>query len=33
VAARIENFKMADANQALGRVRKNHVRYRAVLAN
>lgn len=33
VAARTENFRMAQANQALARVRKNHVRYRAVLGN
>lgn len=33
VAAKTENFKMAAANQALERMRKNHVRYRAVLAN
>lgn len=33
VGARTENFRMADANQAVGRVRKNHIRYRAVLAN
>jgi alcohol/geraniol dehydrogenase (NADP+) len=32
IAATTENFRMADANQVLGRVRKNHVRYRAVLA-
>ncbi|MGC2635753.1 MAG: NAD(P)-dependent alcohol dehydrogenase [Acidobacteriaceae bacterium] len=33
VAAKTESFRMAEANQALARVRKNHVRYRAVLAN
>jgi uncharacterized zinc-type alcohol dehydrogenase-like protein len=33
VAARTEKFRMAEANQALGRVRKNQVRYRAVLAS
>src|SRR3984885_10017263 len=33
VAAKTENFKMAAANQALERMRKNRVRYRAVLAN
>ncbi|HEY6447521.1 MAG TPA: NAD(P)-dependent alcohol dehydrogenase [Acidobacteriaceae bacterium] len=33
VAAKTESFRMADANQALDRVRKNHVRYRAVLVN
>jgi alcohol/geraniol dehydrogenase (NADP+) len=33
VVARTESFRMADANQALGRVRKNHIRYRAVLVN
>jgi alcohol/geraniol dehydrogenase (NADP+) len=33
VAARTEAFKMAEANQAIGRLRKNHVHYRAVLAN
>jgi uncharacterized zinc-type alcohol dehydrogenase-like protein len=32
VAAKTEAFKMADANQALSRVRKNQVRFRAVLA-
>lgn len=33
VAARTEVFRMADANQAIGRLRKNHMHYRAVLAN
>jgi alcohol/geraniol dehydrogenase (NADP+) len=33
IAAQTESFRMADANQALGRVRKNHIRYRAVLVN
>ena len=33
VGARTESFKMADLNQAIGRLRKNHVHYRAVLAN
>lgn len=33
VAAKTERFRMADANQALDRVRKNHIRYRAVLVN
>ncbi|HSY01859.1 MAG TPA: NAD(P)-dependent alcohol dehydrogenase [Acidobacteriaceae bacterium] len=33
VAARTEKFRMAEANQALARVRKNQVRYRAVLAS
>jgi uncharacterized zinc-type alcohol dehydrogenase-like protein len=33
VAAITERFKMADAGQAVKRVRKNQVRYRAVLAN
>lgn len=33
VAARTEAFRMADANQAIGRLRKNHMHYRAVLAN
>lgn len=33
VAARTETFKMAEANQAIGRLRKNNVHYRAVLAN
>lgn len=33
VAARTETFKMAEANQAIGRLRKNHMHYRAVLAN
>jgi alcohol/geraniol dehydrogenase (NADP+) len=33
VAARTENFRMADANRAVGQVRRNHIRYRAVLAN
>jgi uncharacterized zinc-type alcohol dehydrogenase-like protein len=31
VAAKTETFRMAEANQALARVRKNQVRYRAVL--
>jgi uncharacterized zinc-type alcohol dehydrogenase-like protein len=33
VKAKVEHFKMADANQALKRVRKSQVRYRAVLSN
>jgi uncharacterized zinc-type alcohol dehydrogenase-like protein len=33
VAARTETFKMAEANQAIGRLRKNNMHYRAVLAN
>jgi len=33
VAAQIESFKMADANQAISRLRRNQVHYRAVLAN
>jgi len=33
VKAKVERFKMADANQALKRVRKSQVRYRAVLSN
>jgi D-arabinose 1-dehydrogenase-like Zn-dependent alcohol dehydrogenase len=33
VAARTDKFRMADANQALERVRENLIRYRAVLAN
>lgn len=33
VGARTESFRMAEVNQALGRVRRNQVRYRAVLAN
>lgn len=32
VKAKIERFKMADANQALKRLRKSQVRYRAVLS-
>jgi uncharacterized zinc-type alcohol dehydrogenase-like protein len=32
VKAKIEKFKMADANQALKRLRKSQVRYRAVLS-
>lgn len=32
VKARVEKFKMSDANQALKRVRKSQVRYRAVLS-
>lgn len=32
VAARIESFRMAEVSQALTRLRKNQVRYRAVLA-
>jgi alcohol/geraniol dehydrogenase (NADP+) len=33
VQAKTERFAMADANTALGKVKKNKVRYRAVLAN
>jgi alcohol/geraniol dehydrogenase (NADP+) len=33
VKAKVEHFKMAEANQALKRVRKSQVRYRAVLSN
>jgi uncharacterized zinc-type alcohol dehydrogenase-like protein len=33
VAARTEAFPMAEANQAISRLRKNNVHYRAVLAN
>ena len=33
IKAKVEHFKMADANQALKRVRKSQVRYRAVLSN
>ena len=33
VKAKIENFKMSEANQALNRLRKSQVRYRAVLGN
>jgi alcohol/geraniol dehydrogenase (NADP+) len=33
VKARIEKFKMSEANQALKRLRKSQVRYRAVLGN
>lgn len=33
IGARTESFPMAEANQALDKVRKNHVRYRAVLVN
>ena len=33
IAATTERFKMADANQAVKRVKKNQVRYRAVLAS
>jgi uncharacterized zinc-type alcohol dehydrogenase-like protein len=33
IGARTECFKMADANQAVKRVRKSQVRYRAVLTN
>jgi alcohol/geraniol dehydrogenase (NADP+) len=33
VGAQTEGFRMAEVNQALARVRKNHVRYRAVLVN
>jgi uncharacterized zinc-type alcohol dehydrogenase-like protein len=33
VAARAETFRMAEANEAIARLRKNHVHYRAVLAN
>lgn len=33
IAAQTEAFKMAEANQAIARLRKNNVHYRAVLAN
>ena len=33
VAAQTESFKMAEVNQAISRLRKNQVHYRAVLAN
>lgn len=33
VGARTETFRMAEANQAIARMRKNNVHYRAVLAN
>jgi uncharacterized zinc-type alcohol dehydrogenase-like protein len=33
VQAKIEKFRMSDANQALKRLRKSQVRYRAVLGN
>jgi alcohol/geraniol dehydrogenase (NADP+) len=33
VAARTETFRMAEVNQAIARLRKNNVHYRAVLAN
>ncbi|MFT4114958.1 NAD(P)-dependent alcohol dehydrogenase [Silvibacterium sp.] len=33
VRARIESFRMSDANQALGKLRKGQLRYRAVLGN
>jgi alcohol/geraniol dehydrogenase (NADP+) len=33
VKAKVERFKMAEANQALRRTRKSQVRYRAVLSN
>jgi alcohol/geraniol dehydrogenase (NADP+) len=33
VKAKVEHFRMADANQALRRVKKSQVRYRAVLSN
>jgi uncharacterized zinc-type alcohol dehydrogenase-like protein len=33
VKSKVERFKMADANQALKRVKKSQVRYRAVLSN
>ncbi|HTV82923.1 MAG TPA: NAD(P)-dependent alcohol dehydrogenase [Acidobacteriaceae bacterium] len=33
VAARTETFRMAEANEAISRLRKNQIRYRAVLAN
>ena len=33
VKAKVEHFKMADGNQALKRVRKSQVRYRAVLSH
>jgi uncharacterized zinc-type alcohol dehydrogenase-like protein len=33
VKAKVERFKMSEANQALRRTRKSQVRYRAVLSN
>ncbi len=33
VQAKTERFAMAKVNDAIARVKKNHVRYRAVLAN
>jgi uncharacterized zinc-type alcohol dehydrogenase-like protein len=33
VKAQIESFSMAKANEAIEKVKKNKVRYRAVLAN
>jgi uncharacterized zinc-type alcohol dehydrogenase-like protein len=33
VLAKTERFAMAEANEAIAKVKKNKVRYRAVLAN
>jgi len=33
VKAKVERFKMSEANQALRRARKSQARYRAVLSN
>ena len=33
VQAKTERFPMAKVNEAITRVKKNHVRYRAVLSN